>query len=249
MQTKHKVVIVDDEESARNILSSLISNYCPQLNIVSQCCSVEEAVEAIKEYKPDLVFLDIEMPNYAGYEIISFFKKIDFDIIFVTAYDHYAIKAFEVSAIDYVLKPIEIEKLKSAVDKFIDKKQVQNKSINYEILVESLHSDKLKKIVVPDQGYQKIILLKNIIALEASESYCFIHTKEGKKYMVSKNLKHFENLFDENDNFFRTHKSWIINLDHLLEYSKSSLILELESHITAKLSKYKKSQFETKYYA
>ncbi len=244
MEKTFNAILVDDEDSARNILSKLLQNFCPQINIVDKCEDVEQAVASIKKNKPDLVFLDIEMPNYAGYEITSFFETIDFEIIFVTAYDHYAIKAFQVSAVDYLLKPIDITQLKDAVKKFILKNRSKNASINYQVLVESLKDDKIKKIIVPHQGDQKILLIKDIIAFEASESYSFIYTKDTNKYMVSKNLKHFETLFSHNTNFLRTHKSWIINLDYLTEYSKSKLTLELENNITAKLSKYKKSQFE-----
>lgn len=244
MEKTFNAILVDDEDSARNILSNLLINFCPQINIIDKCEDVEQAVESIKKNKPDLVFLDIEMPNYAGYEITSFFEQIDFEIIFITAYDHYAIKAFQVSAVDYLLKPIDISRLKEAVAKFISKSEIKNASLNYEVLVESLKDDKIKKIVVPHQGDQKILFLTDIIAIEASESYSYIHTLDSQKYMVSKNLKHFENLFSSNSNFLRTHKSWIVNLDFLKEYSKSKLILELENGIQAKLSKYKKPQFE-----
>lgn len=244
MQKTFEAILVDDEVSARNILSNLILNYCPQIKIVDKCENVEQATISINQHKPDLVFLDIEMPNYAGYEITSFFKTIDFEIIFITAYDHYAVKAFQVSAVDYVLKPIDISRLKEAVNKFIAKQHIKDSSLNYELLIESLKADKINRIIIPYQGDQKIIILEDIIALEANEAYCFIHTI-GPKYIVSKNLKHFENLFNKNTNFFRTHKSWIINLDFLKNYSKTKLILKLDQHIHAKLSKYKKVQFET----
>lgn len=244
MQKTFNAILVDDEDSARNILSNLLLNFCPQINIVDKCEDVEQAVASIKKHKPDLVFLDIEMPNYAGYEITSFFKKIDFEIIFITAYGHYAIKAFQVSAVDYLLKPIDINRLKEAVDKFVSKSEIKNASLNYQVLIDSLKDDTIKKIIVPHQGDQKILLLKNIIAIEASESYSYIYTNDTNKYIVSKNLKHFETLFSANSNFLRTHKSWIINLDYLIEYSKSKLIIELEHNIQAKLSKYKKLQFE-----
>lgn len=244
MQKTFNAILVDDEESAKNILSSLLLNFCPQINIVDKCEDVEQAVASIKLHKPDLVFLDIEMPNYAGYEITSFFETIDFEIIFITAYDHYAIKAFQVSAVDYLLKPIDISRLKEAVEKFITKNQSKNASLNYQVLVDSLKEDQIRKIVVPYQGDQKILLIQNIVAIEASESYSFIHALNGQKFIVSKNLKHFETLFDKNLNFLRTHKSWIVNLDYIKEYSKSKLILTLENNIQAKLSKYKKVQFE-----
>lgn len=245
MQEIFNAILVDDEESARNILSNLLLNFCPQINIVDKCEDVEQAVESIKKHQPNLVFLDIEMPNYAGFEITSFFKEINFEIIFITAYDNYAIKAFQVSAVDYLLKPIEINKLKEAVEKFISKQQIKNASINYDVLIESLKDNHIKKIIVPHQGDQKIILIENIIAIEASESYSYIHTSDNEKYIVSKNLKHFERLLNQNNNFFRTHKSWIVNTEFLKEYSKSKLLISLENNIHAKLSKYKIALFET----
>lgn len=244
MENKITAILVDDEESARNILSNLLCQYCPQIEVLTKCEDVEEAVLAIEKYRPSIVFLDIEMPNYAGYELVSFFKEIDFEIVFVTAYDHYAIKAFEIAAIDYLLKPIDINRLKESVAKIISKDRIKTASLNYTILKESLKDKKVKNIVVPLGGDQKVISANKIIALEANEAYCFIYTEDKERYMVSKNLKHFELLFKEESNFFRTHKSWIINMNYIKVYSKSKLQIELNSDITAKLSKYKKVMFE-----
>jgi two-component system LytT family response regulator len=111
---KIKAIIVDDEESARDVLQNLLLLFCPNVEVVAKCENVLKAVDAINKEQPDLVFLDIEMPNYAGYEIVNFFDKINFEIIFVTAYDQYAVRAFEVAAIDYLLKPIDIDRLKAS---------------------------------------------------------------------------------------------------------------------------------------
>ena len=137
--TIHDAIIVDDERSAREILSGLLVRYCPQINIVEKCKGLKEAVEAIKKQKPSLVFLDIEMPNYAGYEIVSFFEEIDFEIIFVTAYDQYALKAFEISAVDYLLKPVTIERLKLSVDRFVEKQKLTNSHKSYTASVSYTH--------------------------------------------------------------------------------------------------------------
>lgn len=244
MENKYTTILVDDEEGARNVLSNLLATYCPQIKIIDKCEDVEQAVISIKKNKPDLVFLDIEMPNYSGYEITSFFEKIDFEIIFVTAYDHYAVKAFEISALDYILKPIDIDRLKESITKFENRAKNKNASVNYQVLKESLKDNTIKKIVVPFQGDQKVLLLENIIAIEASESYSVIHTINSNKIMVSKNLKHFEKLFESNDNLLRTHKSWIVNSAFIKEYSKSDLTILLNNRIIAKLSKYKKQLFE-----
>lgn len=240
-----KAIIIDDEKSARNILAKLLANHCPQIEVVASCKNLVEGVDQIKELQPELVFLDIEMPNYAGYEITSFFEQIDFEIIFVTAYDSYAVKAFEMSALDYLLKPIDISRLVSAVDKFEAQKAQRDLSINYKVLLDSMNDEQQQKIVVQVKGGQKAICIKDILALEANSAYCIIHTKDEGKFLYSKHLKYFEELLAENKNFIRTHKSWIINSDFLEQYSKSGLTITLQGGIQAKLSKYKKDQFES----
>lgn len=239
-------ILVDDEERARNVLSALLASHCPQINLMDQCKNVKEAVESIKTHQPDVVFLDIEMPEHAGYEIINFFDEINFEIIFITAYDQYAIKAFEMSALDYLLKPIEISRLKTAISKLEEKLGSRKMEENYRLLLENMEKDKIDKIVIPHNREQLILPLEKIVALEAKESYSVIHTNENKNYMVSRNLKHFESLLDES-NFFRSHKSWLINMDKVQSYSKKQLEITLEGGLTTKLSKYKKPNFEKEF--
>jgi two-component system LytT family response regulator len=244
VNTKIKALIVDDEESARNVLSNLITRYCPQLEIVATCSNVVDAVDAIKTHQPEVVFLDIEMPNYAGYEIVSFFEEINFEIIFVTAYDKYAIKAFEISAVDYLLKPVEIDRLKDSVQKLSSKVELKNNQESYKALTENLKTEGISKLVVRNNQRQVIINTSDIVAIEAQEAYSCIYTT-NEKHLMSKNLKHFENILSENINFFRSHKSWLINLSKVKSYSKSKFEIFLDSDISAKLSKYKKPEFET----
>jgi two-component system LytT family response regulator len=243
MQQQLKAIIVDDEESARSVLSNLLTRYCPEISILNTYTNVVDAVEGIKKEQPNVVFLDIEMPNYAGYELVSFFEEVNFDIVFVTAYDNYAIKAFEISAVDYLLKPVEIDRLKIAVGKLVANNTLKNISENYSALTENLKSDKIEKIVVRNNNGQEIVLVKDIIAIEAKEAYSCIHTISGK-YLMSKNLKHYENTFENDQTFFRSHKSWIINMNHLVKFSKSNFEIELTNKIIAKLSKYKKPHFD-----
>lgn len=234
---------MDDEESARDVLENLLKRFCPNVELLAKCNNVEQAVQSIQLHQPQLVFLDIEMPNYAGFEIVRFFEEIHFEIVFVTAYDHYAIRAFEVSAVDYLLKPIDIDRLKAAVEKvqasFDIKQAVQR--INF--LSKSLETKELSSIILNDKGYQYVVELKDIIAIEAHESYSTVHTTQ-KKYLASKNLKHFERMLAESPDFFRVHKSWMVNKTHILNYSKSDLSINLNGEIQAKLSKYKKEEFE-----
>jgi two-component system, LytTR family, response regulator len=240
---KLRAILVDDEEGARDVLQNLLLRFCPNVELIAKCENVLQAVETIKQEQPDLVFLDIEMPNFAGYEIVNFFEEVTFDIVFVTAYDQYAIRAFEIAAIDYLLKPIDIERLKSAVSRVVVQQSKKEQHDRLGILKESLKSKELNNIVVTDKGNQHIIPLDKLIAIEAQESYCILHTSE-KNFIASKNLKHFENLLSSIPRFFRVHKSWIVNKDHLNTYSKSELTIQLSNGLTTKLSKYKKAEFE-----
>lgn len=240
---KLKAILADDEESARDVLENLLTRFCPDVELMAKCENVVQAVEAIKKYSPDIVFLDIEMPNYAGYEIVNFFKDIHFEIVFVTAYDNYAIKAFEIAALDYLLKPIGIDRLKTSVQRVKEKRTPAPQSQQLSVLSETLQNKELKNIVVSDKGQQHIVALDKIIAIEAQESYCILHTSD-RNYLASKNLKHFETLLESVPQFFRAHKSWLINKQFILHYSKTDLSIQLKGNVNAKLSKYKKAEFE-----
>jgi two-component system LytT family response regulator len=240
---KIKAIIVDDEEGARDVLENLLSRFCPDVELLSKCSNVLQAVEVIKIEKPDLVFLDIEMPNYSGFEIVNFFKEIDFDIIFVTAYDQYAIRAFEIAAIDYLLKPIDIERLKNAVSRVIKSQNLEQHSQRLSLLSNALENKQIKNIIITDKNQQHVIAIDSIIAIEAQEAYCTIHSSE-KNITASKNLKHFETLFENEPQFIRVHKSWLVNKNFISKYSKSDLNIQLTNGLIAKLSKYKKAEFE-----
>lgn len=240
---KIKAILVDDEESARDVLENLLLRFCPEIELLAKCNNVEDAVSSIKIHNPEVVFLDIEMPNYRGYELVNFFTDINFEIIFVTAYDHYAIKAFEVSAIDYLLKPIEIDRLKESVSRVATKFDKQENLIKMTHLQQALKNDALASILISKNGNQHVVLLKDIVAIEAKESYSCVQTTK-EKYIISRNLKNLERLLNGNSNFIRTHKSWIINMDYIIKYSKADLTIKLASDVNAKLSKYRKVEFE-----
>lgn len=240
---KIKAILVDDEESARDVLHNLLLRFCPEVNLVAKCENVKQAVKFIEAEQPDLVFLDIEMPNYAGYEIVNFFQQINFDIIFITAYDQYAIRAFEIAAIDYLLKPIDIDRLKNAVGRVSANRNAEHQSQRMSLLSNTLQSNQLKNLVITDKGLQQIIPIESIIAIEAQESYCCINTPD-QKHIASKNLRHFETILESLPQFIRVHKSWLINTKFILSYSKSEFSILLKNGIVAKLSKYKKTEFE-----
>jgi two-component system LytT family response regulator len=238
-----RAVLVDDEESARDVLQNLLERFCSDVEVVAKCENLPEAVSVIQREQPDLVFLDIEMPNYAGYEIVNFFTTITFEIVFVTAYDQYAIRAFEIAAIDYLLKPIDIERLKKTLLRVRDSLGNEQQTNRLSLLGSTLESKQLKNIVLSDRGNQHIVPIDAIIAIEAQESYCTIHTID-KKFTASKNLKHFETILNGLPHMIRVHKSWLVNLNCMQSYSKSELTIQLVNGLVAKLSKYKKADFE-----
>lgn len=242
MQTL-SAILVDDEESAREVLENLLRRFCPGVELLASCADVPEAVAAIETHKPDVVFLDIEMPNYAGYELVNFFQEVTFGIIFVTAYDRYAIRAFELAAIDYLLKPVDISRLQAAVERAHQQTDMKLQAQRLKLLSSSLETRQVRNLLFHEKGQQLVIPFDTVIAIEAQESYCTIHTTE-RRLVASKNLRHYETLLESVPAFIRVHKSWIINRAHLLHYSRSELTIQLKGGLVAKLSKYKKAEFE-----
>ena len=243
MPTALKVIIVDDETGAQNVLRQLLLRHCPNLEVVATAFDLPQAKVAIEQHRPDVVFLDIEMPYFAGYEIVSFFENIDFAIVFVTAYNQYAIKAFELSAVDYLLKPVQVSRLLEAERKLLERANQLELKEKYGVLVNNLQDPQNEKIMVRKSDQQLVVKLSEVVAIHAQESYCKIITTQ-EEYMTSKNLKHYEVLLRGNSQFFRSHKSWIINKAHLERFSKKNKLILLKNQLEVRLSKYKVAAFE-----
>lgn len=239
-----KALIVDDEQSSRNVLRALLGRSAIAIEVLGECEDVPQAVDFIKANPPDVVFLDVEMPNYAGYELIRFFDQIHFKIIFITAYDQYAIKAFELNAVDYLLKPINRLRLGEALTKLSARLAQEAAIEEYNGLLQSLQSKKQQNIVIPELTGKRIFALDNIVAIEGEGAYCNVYLADNECVTVSRNLKFFETALEGEESFFRAHKSWIINKLHIKQYSTTNLSIELKGKITAKLSKNKKNEFE-----
>lgn len=241
---KINAIIVDDEEDARQILEKFILDYCPNINIIATCEDVKSAVKVINKNSIDLVFLDIEMPEENGFALFDYFNKPTFNIIFCTAYSEYALKAFEVSAIDYLLKPIGITKLKEAVNKALDK---QNKTLienKITVLREILQENKIKKIGIHINDSIVFMDLNDINYFEAEGSYTIIHHKNGVD-VTAKKIKHFEDLLTNDNRFFRTHRSYFINIALIKKYSKKDgLTVTYDDKTFLPISKDKKGEFE-----
>jgi two-component system LytT family response regulator len=212
-------IIVDDEEKSRATLHKLVSNHCPKVQIVELCDSVETAMKAIEKHNPHIVFLDIEMPFHSGFNLLERIKDPEFEVIFTTAYDHYAIKAIKFSAMDYLLKPIDVDELKEAVGRIDDKKNKPHDGYKkFELLLSNIKG-KSVKIAVPTFDGLQMISADDIIKCVADESYTHITLMSKQKITVSKLLKEYEELLSDH-NFFRIHNSSLINLKHVTKYIK-----------------------------
>ena len=223
-QSEHmiKTVVVDDEKKGRELLVKVLQNYCNGIEVVGQAETANQAYEIISATKPDLVFLDIEMPNGTGFDLLKMFPEVWFNIVFTTAYDHYAIKAIKYSAIDYLLKPIDIDELQEAVAKVKDKakEEAKGQHQNIDILLSALtNSTQVKKIAIPDQEGVAIVEIGDIVRCQADSNYTLIYLKDGRKIVSTKTLKEYNNLLDEGT-FMRVHNSFLININHIKKYIK-----------------------------
>jgi two-component system, LytTR family, response regulator len=234
-------IIIDDEPKARIVLQAIIAQYCPNVSVLEQCSDLPSGIKAIKKHKPQLVFLDIEMPGHSGLELLDFFapEEVNFSVIFTTAYNEYAIQAFRFSAIDYLLKPIQHTQLIEAVERFGQRQEIlqiqQITALQQNLLPSSNVED--KRVVVPIGQSYKLLNPKDIVMIRGDGAYSEIFLAQGEKLLASKNLKHFEDALMQIPFFFRSHKSYIINVQHVLEYSKSDGgFLILKDNLTASIS-------------
>lgn len=212
MKDKIKSIIIDDEPDGRALLKLMVEQYCPGLSVLAICDSAMSGIQAIEEHKPDLVFLDIEMPGMNGFAMLESLGSVNFEVIFVTSYDQYAIKAFRVNALDYLLKPLDEKELVSAVDRCATQVQ-KNKTVP---LISSVPNS-AKRLVLPVRDGYFFVNVINIIRLEADGNYTQIFLQDGSKHVVAKTLKDFEQNLVEYQ-FIRVHKSHLINLNFVKRY-------------------------------
>ena len=211
-------IIIDDEPDSVKYLGSLLQEYCPNVNVVGSANGVGNGLIEIENSNPDLVFLDIEMQDGTGFDLLEKSRHRNFEVIFITAYNQYAIKAFKHSATDYILKPIDILELREAVTR-VSRSRSEKSIGNFSILLDNLKSESPRKLAIPTlQGYE-YILVDNIVRIEAERSYCNIYLLDKRKIMVSRCLNDYQQILDERK-FFRVHNSHLINLQHVKMYVK-----------------------------
>ncbi|MEN9598140.1 MAG: hypothetical protein RL596_451 [Bacteroidota bacterium] len=235
-----KAIIVDDEPNARKVLRGLLNDHFQEVEVLADCKDVPEAVKTINRLKPELVFLDIEMPGYSGFELLDFFDKgqIDFKIIFVTAYSEYSLRAFESSAVDYILKPLRLEHLQRAIRK-MQGTSIQQTNMRYEVLKDnSLQQD--KKIVLQTAETIFVVKKDDIIYLQAEGSYTKIFTTTHNTLTITKKLIDFEYL-EGDGSFFRTHRSFIVNINHILKVDKKEFLVIMSNDAAVYLAQDKKN--------
>jgi two-component system, LytTR family, response regulator len=222
-----RAIVVDDELPARKNLTIFLHDFCEGVQVVAEAGSKEEAYQAIVTYQPDVVFLDIRMPSGAeGFDLLQQFTYPTFKVVFVTAFKDYAVQAFKANAIDYILKPVEIEELQKVVEKLkitlFDKPSAQNEEDTYqERLINSIGNiseKKITRIAISHAKGIKLVALKDIAYLQADGNYTCIHFVDKTTFYDTRTLKIYQELLDQN-NFMRIHHSYMVNLDYVVEYS------------------------------
>jgi two-component system, LytTR family, response regulator len=217
----YATIIVDDEKPQQDLLSGMIINNFPRLQLAGICSSVDEGIEKIKTVKPQLVFLDVVMPPLTGFDLLNRLIPVDFDVIFTTSHEQYAVNAFKVSAVDYLLKPFTLEQLTEAIEKFEKKMHLKQSLQHIETLLHNLdsHSYDAVKIALPTLNGFTFIQLGEIIRCESDNTYTTFFLRDKTKIMVSKTMKECEDILSGYD-FCRIHNSHMINMQYIKDYIK-----------------------------
>ncbi len=243
---KLKGIIIDDEANGRNLLRRLIAEFCPDVEVIGEARNIDGGYDLIMLKKPDFVLLDIQMPGGNGFDLLKRFDKIDFEIIFVTSYNQYAIKAFKYSAIDYLLKPVEITEMVDAFERIRRKSLsiVPGKNDSIVFLLDNLSGiEALTNIALQKGDKVHYIRLSEISYMEAESNYTRIFTNDGHWFVHSKTLKYFEDLLSDNNSFFRIAKGFIVNIEQVRSYTKSEpFILTLQNGVELEMSRRKKGE-------
>jgi two-component system LytT family response regulator len=245
MSIKLKTVIVDDERDAVDFISTIIGEYCPGLNVIGKAYDVKEGIQVIKDLKPDLVFLDVEMPHGTGFDLLTNFPEKEFDVVFITAFNHYAIKAIKFSAVDYILKPININEFIEAVNKVTQKRSSSmfRGNENIKALLENLKTGVPSRLAIPTSDGMEYLNPKDIIRIEADRSYSWFYITGNRKILVSKNLKEFQDLLSDR-HFFRPHNSYLINLKYVKKFiRKEGGYIEMQDGSEIPVSRNRKDLF------
>jgi two-component system LytT family response regulator len=241
-----RAVHIDDEKDSLEVLRILIEQHCPQVELVASATSVDEGISIIKEHEPQLVFLDIEMPGKNGFVLLDELKEHSFQVVMVTGYENYAIKAIKYSALDYLLKPLDALDLVEAVNKAMSTKDTAlDRLAHYRGLISKEDDAYSSLMIASSNGYKNIDIHDLMYVKAESGSYSVLYFSDGSKEVVSKPLNHFESILPEDD-FFRIHRSHVVNLSCVKAYDIKSATVTLADDAELLVSTRKKSDFRKK---
>ena len=239
-----KTIIVDDEQDGSDVLGMLIADYCSGLQVVEVCANGKDAVKAIIKHQPDLVFMDIDMPDMSGFDVLDCVKNMNIKVIFVTAHNEHAIRAFKYSAVDYILKPPSPQTLIEAVEK-AKKIEFAGNTAHYDLLLNNLKSEAHapQVIALPMADGLQVVPVEDIMYCKADRNYTHVHLCSKKTFLVSKQLKEFEHLL-VHQGFFRVHHSALINLKYINKYVRGEGgYIIMKDDCSIELSRQKKDEF------
>ncbi len=240
-----RTVLVDDEKNALEMMEWLLKTYCPQVEIAAMCSSAEEAITAIKKLQPDVVFLDIEMPRMNGFDMLEQFEELSFDVVFCTAYDQFALKAFRYSALNYLLKPVDPDELINTVQRIEKIKTVPTRE-QFDLLLQNIrHTGKStpQRIALTHNDGMIFVPTADIIYCEAESNYTSVYLAGGKKIVVSKVLKEIDEALNGPD-FYRVHSSFLININRIKKFVRGDggyLVMDNDANIS--ISRSRKQEF------
>ena len=240
-----KVLIIDDENKARSLLKTIISENCQEIQEIEEAPNLLDGIAILKSKNIDILFLDIEMPQHSGLELFDFLdvNQVNFEIIFTTAYSEYAVKAFEFSAIDYLLKPLRPNKVKDAIEKAQKSMQQNQLQLRLLELKNALSSDKFSKLALPVEEGVLFIKLDEIFVLEADGMYTTFNLTNNRKILISKPMKYFSDLLENKELFYKPHRSYLVNLKYLQKViKKDGTYIEMENNMRIPVSKEKKEE-------
>ena len=240
-----KAVIIDDEKKSCQALSNLVTDFCEDVVVSAIAHSVKDGLKTIQRVKPDIVFLDIEMPKQNGFELLDEYDTIPFNVVFTTAYDEYAIKAFRYAAVDYLLKPIMIEELQAAIEKAVNIKSLEKADHQYKLLKENINNP-FQSLALPSADGLVFVKVQDIVYCEADSNYTVVYLLHDERIVVSRTLGKFEEILAD-INFARIHNSYLINLNHIKKYHKQRKpMVTMVNDVRLKLSQTYRSEFMQK---
>lgn len=240
---KLTAIVVDDEFKVREVFLEMLEKFCPDITVLAWADNITDAYNLILSRKPQVVFLDIEMPGGTGFDLLAKFEKIPFETIFVSSYGHYAIRALKLSALDYLLKPVTTEDLIEIPNKIRETLEIKQNALKYDLLKINLNgAEQEKKLVIPDKKNLEYVNTSEIMYLKGEGNYTTIYLKNTKKYFVAKTLKDYESMLcEEQASFFRIHKAFIVNISYIktIDRGEETFIL-LKDNTRLEVSRRKK---------